>query len=715
MSFRSNEMFFKTYLDSLENQIRDEADKLSLPVSFAAARVIANILGYDNEDVNFVDGKGDRGIDFWYSSEGGLYAYQVKTHDFTEDGHIDYQSKFNSDGVKDLMRIRSFLLGNGAIDDNHKLVKFSDTFHRLVRNHKSQEIENPLQVYLSLIILGQDLTDNALDELADLESSLQEPINFEGMDIQFHVGFQNIEDIISVEWRQNNIEWRDRDGRKRDSIRLTPLRQADKRDYLNDSKSAIFYCSALDLVTAYEEFGYQIFAPNVRANIKNSNVNSAIQESASSFRSMKEFRFLNNGLTIICTSYKLPAGQRAAFEVTQPGIVNGLQTVAALHQAYKLLQKEAKKSFEEHCFVLVRLLRTDAVNQISEVVFATNNQNPMQPRNLVSNSIEQTHFFLYFANQLRWFYEAKQGAWEAFKRDEKGWRPRINHSANAFKALKGHKKIDNQDLAQNWLAFLGFADTAANDKKYLFDKDKSYYKMIFLSRPRRHGFDNYKSIEDALNDAENDTPDPQIMLAAHLARLFVNEVVPSTSANKKEALLRQGIKENTISPVEEASILSKDHEYTLNQALGTMSLVFVEFVGYTLFKIYGPNAHRYGSTLLKNYSWKVLACDLDFDSVVNKAIGIDKNLAQDDVLIIMWLFFREAVQNLMGGAWQTPYRNTRYKPRFVLNNRNQLYQEIHTIDEAVQRRVPIRIWAYGIQEGEGFFGYIERIITSMTK
>jgi hypothetical protein len=695
----------------LASDIREEDAKSEFGIPFAAERVIAAKLGYDSEDIDFVDGAGDRGIDFWYSSEGGLYFYQVKTHDLNDDGSINYKKKFDSEGVKDLMRIQHFLLNDDILSEEHRLAKVKETFNRLIRNHKSQEIENPLHIYLILIILGESLTDEAFEELAHFEASLEVITQFWETPVEFHVAFQNIKDILASEWRQANDEWKDVDGKKRDTIRLTPLRQSDRRDYLNDNKSAIFYCKAIDLVHSYEDFGYQIFAPNVRANIKNSSVNSAIQESASYIRSMKEFRFLNNGLTIICNSYKLPSGQRNAFEVVEPGVVNGLQTVVALHRAYNSLTKVEQQDFEENCYVLVRLLRRDAVSQISEVVLATNNQNPMQPRNLVSNSPEQTYFFLYIANDLGWFYEAKQGAWEAFRKDEKSWRPRINKGANAFKARSGYKRIDNHELAQDWLAFLGFADRATNDRKHLFDK--TYYELIFQSRINKHGYQQYQSLDEALKDSiRNTTPDPHTMLVAHLAHRFVDDVVPSSLVNKREALERHGIhNREDISSADEEKILSEDHEYTLNQALGTMSYVFVEFVGFTLFKIYGSDVHRCGESILGNHSWHALFTQLDSSAGVQRATGLDKNLPDDDLLIILWLFFREAVQTLVDGAWQIPYRNTRYKPRFVLNNRNQLYQELLTMDQSVQRRVPLRIWAYGIQEGEGFFGYIQRIMS----
>ncbi|MBL8156121.1 MAG: AIPR family protein, partial [Anaerolineae bacterium] len=371
----------------------------------------------------------------------------------------------------------------------------------------------------------------------------------------------------------------------------------------------------------------------------------------------------------------------------------------------------SRSDFEDNCYVLVRLLRRDAVNQISDVVFATNNQNPMQPRNLVSNSEEQVEYFQYFGNNLGWFYEAKQGAWEAFRRDDRNWRPRLRKSASHFKA-KGTKKVDNLDLAQNWLSFLGFPDRAANERKYLFDQDKDYYTLIFLRRLRHHACDRYSSLAEAINDCEDSRPNPQIMLAAHLAHLFADAVVPSAQANRKQALYRKGIVDREgISPPEEAIILSEDNEYLLNQVLGTMSYVFVEFIGYSMFRQFGQETHRYGDTLLRNHSWQLLYKELDLDTVADRAVGATE-FVNDDLLIVMWLFFREAVDTILGGAWRESYRNTRYKPRFVLNNRNQLYKEMERMDQALQRHIPMRIWTNGMKPGEGFFGYIQRIIES---
>ena len=56
-----------------------------------------------------------------------------------------------------------------------------------------------------------------------------------------------------------------------------------------------------------------------------------------------------------------------------------------------------------------------SVSDISRMVRATNTQNPMQPRNLLSNNSEQVLFEKLFA-ELGWFYERKQRSNIAFER-----------------------------------------------------------------------------------------------------------------------------------------------------------------------------------------------------------------------------------------------------------------------------------------------------------
>lgn len=705
----TTEFAWQTKLDALVNEIKQVMDDEDLRFPYAAQRVIAQRLGYDVDEVKFVDGPGDRGIDFWYASADEIDIYQVKTHELSQTGDINVRTSFNNTGITSLMRAYHFLTSEESVADEHRLEELPYKLEQMARNHKARIANNPLHIKFSLVILGNCLTEPARNELATFEKTLEREWDYQGVPVKFHVELVRISDLLKEAWRKDNYEWINVSGDKRDTILLSPLRQSTKRDYLNDNNSAIFYCKAFDLIKSYEDFGYQIFEPNVRANIRNSPVNNAIQVSASHNRSMKEFRFLNNGITIVCTNYQLPAGQRPAFKVTKPGIINGLQTVTSLHMAYRKLSRDDKEYFEKNCHVLVRLLRKETVNHISDVVLATNNQNSMQPRNLVSNTVEQNHYATFFAHSLGWFYEAKQGAWNAFKQDHQSWRPRIDKRPRDFKAKKGFKTIDNHDLAQDWLAFLGFANDAFSNKKQLFDRERPYYELIFLKRSRNHAYNTYKSIQEAIKDSEEESPDPHMMLVAHLSRRFVHMVIPSTQASIKAALERREVyNREDISPAEEALILDKDREHRLNQILKTTPFVFVDYLGYSLFKVLGEKTHRIGVALLENHSWKDLKSNLNLETVVSKANN--EQFDDSDLLLVMWSFFKEAVEAVMEGVWSTRFKNARSKSRFVLNNRHQIFEEMLKMDNAMKRKTPMRVYTTGFCEGEGIFDYLKRTV-----
>jgi hypothetical protein len=69
-------------------------------------------------------------------------------------------------------------------------------------------------------------------------------------------------------------------------------------------KSVVFFTSPYDLVQAFDTYGYQMFEPNVRCELKRSKVNEAIRESVKHSRGRKEFKHLNNGITLICASFR---------------------------------------------------------------------------------------------------------------------------------------------------------------------------------------------------------------------------------------------------------------------------------------------------------------------------------------------------------------------------------------------------------------------------
>lgn len=695
----------QTFIHNLTEDIRQRVSDESLSFHTAAVHVLLQWLGYELDDINFVD-EGERGIDAWLARESGIDIFRVKTHELSLDGNLNL-SVFDEQGIYDLEHAKTFLLHERDINvQNKKLKQLIHQWDSAIRSHKLEGSTIAMPITLHLVLLGEQLIDRAYEEFHIFQASNEAILSVDEVPVQFHAVLYIINQIIDGKWRENNRNWVDRQGRKNEIINLHPWNEGS----INDNANAVFYCSAIDLVNAYDALGYQLFEPNVRANIRASRVNQAIRDSVLHQRTRREFRFLNNGVTITCDSFNKPNQQRPFFKVTRPGIVNGLQTVVALHTAYSLLTAQEKEDFEKNCSVLVRLLMNNAVEDITRVVVATNNQNPMKPRNLVSNNMEQLIYAKLFAENLGWFYEAKEGAWDAFEQDPKRWRPSLNKQPKDFRATNRRKvrRVDNEDLAQTWLAFIGFAYEAVNDKKGLFDN--RFYPLIFTHRTYHHGIDNDFVLSRARAEAENQSPDANLMLASYLTRSFAAEMPLSVTQNRQDACERLGIDPNRLPKAELDSRLNEDNKFLLNQALGGMSLLFTEFVGFIFFSVFGEQIHRYGQKIIANGSYALLTREFALDTVKERIIS--GTFDQRDVLAVLWLVFVETIDDMLYGEWGRSYRAAAIKVRFIFSRetREQLYRAIRNTDEFMKKRSMKKAWAIGVAEGQGLFDFVRSCI-----
>lgn len=695
------------FLEKLISDIGKTSNEESLSFGNASVRVVLDWLGYEIENISFIDQK-DRGIDAWIKTDKGFDFFQVKVNEPRADSSLDL-SNFNSQGVSDIARSKDFFFEEESSKNlNKDLKKIFFQKNQSIKAHKLEDNKSPLLLTFHLILLGNGLTLQANLEFKALQSSNAKIQLIEDVPVQVSFVLHTVNNIIDCKWRESNHNWIDSTGKSCESIDLVPW----KDSFINDNANAIFYCRAIDLVTAFDNLGYQIFEPNVRANIKNSKVNQAIRDSVMHQRSRKEFRFLNNGVTITCDSFSLPkTKQKPAFNVKHPGVVNGLQTVVALQSAYHQLSPAERKDFEENCSVLVRLLMRNAVEDITQVVKATNNQNPMKPRNLVSNNEEQLLFIRIFAEELVWFYEAKQGAWDAFENDPRRWRPSLNKKKKDFLTpTRKVKKVDNSYLAQTWLSFIGFTNEAVEGKKALFED--RIYSIIFKYRTFKHGY-FLDTVDLAKSQSEENYPDPSLMLVSFLTWIFANEVVPSSIENRRKACERLNIDFVKINKSELDSKLNKDNKFFLNQVLSGMTYLFTEFVGFVFFESFGGKIHELGRKILNNYSYKVLFENYTSEEILRNIE--DECFNENDVLPILWLLFVNIIEDMINEQWAESYKAASSKPRFIVSKetRGRLYKKVQDIDNYMKRKTLKETWAIGANQGEGLFEFIKRSILTL--
>ncbi len=702
----------RNLLSVLSQAIREISEQENIETDQAFNRIAADWLGYDTNSVAFVDGSGDRGIDFWFQSDSGFDIFQAKSHDLTEDGEIDL-APFNGEGIRDLERIKTFLIGGSTDVRNPKLKQFRHSWDHAVSSRKLAKEPPPIDVNLGLVLLGDDLSREATADFEAFLASLDQELQVDGVPVQFVATIYKVSDLLDRRWRIDNREWRDITGSKKNFVDLTP---DNIEQLLWTSDTAVFYCRALDLVRAYHEFGYQLFEPNVRCNINVSKVNAAIRETIKSHQGREEFRILNNGITIVCKNYQKPSRNKPVFRVTQPGIINGLQTVFAISEAYEKLQPADRTHFEENCFVLVRLLQEHAVKDVYRLVRATNTQNPMQPRNLVSNNPEQVLFEKIFA-EIGWFYERKQGAWEAFAADPRRWRSLPNRTKDMFQFSIGTgrprvRRVDNEILGQAWLSFIGYSEDAVHRKREIFGNDK-WYDFIFLHTPRKHGTAYGYRLEEAREDSFNDAPDPRLMLIAFLAREFARRVAPTSKENLLSAARRLGIDLDKTPKEKLEARLSEDREFLLGQITNGMSYVFTEFVGLCLFSSLGVNLRTLAPNLLKNGSFARLHTQLAWDEV--KTTINDQSFAENDILAKLWCAFTHIIGEQIASPWLESYRQARNRTRFnhSVETRERLHTALVMLNQYTERAQLARTWAIGIDPGQGagLFGFIRDVAT----
>jgi hypothetical protein len=694
------------------SEVSDDINESNRRIDRAFTRVTSRWLGYDLEDEFFVDGAGDRGLDFWYPTGSGFDLFQVKSQEEMDPNKIK-EGKFDVSGVLDLGRIKTFLTDSEGIQENNsKLAKFKERWNHTVSSkslaQKEQEDElSPINVHLGLIIIGNSLTKQALDEFEAFKRSISSDIEIQkNVKINFRASLININDIIEARWREENREWRNIDGKKQNWIELRP----ENGQNLNNSKSALFYCPAIDLVTAYQNFGYQLFEPNVRCNIKKSKVNSAIKDSISYSSSRKEFRYLNNGVTVISKSYSSPTKNRNSFKITEPGIVNGLQTVISINEAYnKLLSQKEKEDFIENCYVLVRLLNIDAVKNVDKVVRATNTQNKMESRNLLSNNPEQVLYEKLFA-EIGWFYERKQGAWAAFEMDPKRWRTLYNKKKSNFLINPNHlgskaRTIDNENIAQTWMAFIGFSEEAVQEKSKIFDKEE-WYNLIFLHRPVKHGFDYKYQITNLTQESTAAAPPPELLLISYLVRNFARNVAPSAKENFTSACSRLNIDPTKKSREEVIAVLSKDNDYLLGLALSGMSFNFVEYFGYVLFKSLGTDIYNIGPRLLENGSLFELNKKLSYKEI--KYNIENEDFEPNDILCVIWHSFRHVIGEMLSSFWAESFRSAPNRSRFISHKetRQKIIQGLEDLHKFTSRTQLTRVWAAGLEIDKGLYGFV---------
>ncbi len=383
------------------------------------------------------------------------------------------------------------------------------------------------------------------------------------------------------------------------------------KDILRQDDYCYVLANAYDFYAAFRKHEWNLFEWNVRYQIPNSPINKRIVRTLSS-SSRKKFHHFNNGLLITCRTYRIDNRQNH-ITLTGPQIINGCQTVRAICEAYDNLSPQEQEDFRAKTRVQVKVIKTTELDFISQLVISTNDQNPMNPRNLKSNSTEQREIQkMLRALPEKWFFQRKDGEFKSLltASSRVDWFRKSDFAATP----RNYRVIDNEELAKVWYSFIGNSNSALRGgHNYFSDEEDGPYSMIFKSIPNPSFWSAFSEPLFQINTKyfEPGTPQAyQYLLAYSIAR-YIDQRRISYRTIRIDAIKR-GIRTRALngdistgkctnSPKEIDLFLSKDIDYYLNVMLNNMREVLIELFSYTLTSKYTTLDAQTSQQLLMNF------------------------------------------------------------------------------------------------------------------
>lgn len=565
------------------------------------SHLIADTFETLDEDVfHYTDGARDKGIDFYVEDNGGFHVYQCKSIDEAnaKDGRT-----FDATCVNELAEAIDFLEDESRQNACEPVERLWQSYH-LNKNEK--------KLTATLAIQGK-LSEPAHERFEELKKKYaQENIALHLVD----------EENIFEKWHALD------DLAKPKDITL-------KLAYVESGMMKMngWFCAILEigpLIDGVERHGMALFDTNVRQTLAKSKVNDAIKNSVQTRKGQRNFVHLNNGLVITCTSFKYAQGRR---QVTLQGaqVINGCQSLNTIWQCYQDMNDAEKDELRGNVRIFAKVISSAEIKDegfIDEVILASNNQNPMNPRNLKSNTIEQREiqreFYREPTSDLKYFYIRKDGELDAFIDDtttrDREMKPRLFkiEDTNLRKNNK-YRQIDNEWLANTWWTWIGHAAETNAAKVKCFEE--KLYPYIFKKRPDEEYWERMKAPEftatrDCLEDSRPTTR--QLLVAVAFWSYIEAKVKPPkktlTDYRKKriEKLQADGKLKANPNKQEEDAALTDDDEYLMTLWARSMTPIFTEVASFILVQRYGTLGPEVSKRIVEAddvHYW--LACGMD--------------------------------------------------------------------------------------------------------
>lgn len=520
----------------------------------------------------YTDGPNDLGIDFYTRQENDFCIYQCKSIDLAA---YPNGKTFDATPVNELAEAIEYLLyGNRSA---------SASIQKLRGSYQLNKDERSLQAVLA--IEGR-LSAAAQERLQEIANQYK-PAGVEVRLIDETTIFEHWHSLENLTKPQN----------------VTVKLQVFDKGLM---KMNGWFCAAVSvgtLLEAMDQYGNALFDSNVRSKLRNSRINADIKRCIATAKGRKQFIHLNNGLVITCSNYTYGDGNST---ITLKGaqVVNGCQSLSTIRDFYENADERTQSEVLKDLHVLVKVISDTKLardNLLDEIIVASNNQNPMNPRNLKSNSTEQRKLQESLSREplrkeLRFFYIRKDGEFDSFLDSNRG-RQTMRKSDFAIpnstrRGKNRYRFVDNEDLGKRWLAWIGNSPRVNSGSVKIFS-DKTY-SDIFEHRPGIEYWseESRPDFEFSSSLLEERTPTQfQLLVALAFSTYLEARIKPENGAQFKRDWIQQlrnrGKLNDNSSEAEITEALSETPKYLDTVWMCQMKYGLTETAAFILLRRYG--------------------------------------------------------------------------------------------------------------------------------
>ncbi|MFD1188825.1 AIPR family protein, partial [Pontibacter rugosus] len=323
-----------------------------------------------------------------------------ENHPINKESHIKvkfFQTKkesgFSANGFKNLKEgieeIFNLELGLDKLQQigaNQDILDTADLIRKIFRKSSRERAKFTCEVYY--VTAAPDIN------IPEKISHLQEELEKNNLNIPFEFEYWGAQKLLDLTERVD------------ESIELKFSSQPlEIKERGVDISGFTGFISGNDLITALKdengEFKSHLTEGNVRFFLgEDKKINSSIIESAKDPDKAQNFWAMNNGLTIIGDSIE-PLGNNE-YSVVNPQIVNGCQTVHCLYYAQIEIE-----SLPDALKVFVKLVNTENLEVQTDIISATNSQNPVKSASLKANDNIQRNIEKYL-KEVGIYYERRE-------------------------------------------------------------------------------------------------------------------------------------------------------------------------------------------------------------------------------------------------------------------------------------------------------------------